>query len=91
MAATEEPLGALLVHLRRTSPLEGEQHARVLADVLAFFDETLEAMVRRRHRELQREGLRNDAIFEQLAREVAAWRFRAPDVSERQLRRMVYG
>jgi hypothetical protein len=47
--------------------------------------------VRRRHRELQREGLANEEIFARIGEEVTARRFRAPQLSARQLRRIVYG
>jgi hypothetical protein len=74
-----------------TTTLGTESAARVLDDVLALMDETIEQFVARRHAELQRGGLRNDEIFGLLAGECASWRFRAPSLSQRQLRRIVYG
>ena len=63
----------------------------MLDDVFALMDETVEQYVTRRHLELQRDGLRNDQIFVRLAEECASWRFRAPSLTTRQLRRIVYG
>jgi hypothetical protein len=74
-----------------TTTLGSESASRVLDDVLALMDETIEQFVARRHVELQRTGLRNDEIFGLLADECASWRFRAPSLSQRQLRRIVYG
>ncbi len=68
-----------------------EHAARVVDDLIELLDETVEQFVQRRHAELQREGLRNEEIFGRLADECATWRFRAPTLSPRQLRRIVYG
>ena len=81
----------LIDHLERTTPLGRAQAARVVSDVLADFDEIAEEFVRRRHRELQREGLRNEDAFLRIASDLEAWRLRAPALSPRQLRRIVYG
>jgi hypothetical protein len=63
----------------------------LLDDLWAFTDEDAEGFVRRRHAELQRSGLRNEAIYRRLAEETAAGRFRGPALSLRQVRRIVYG
>jgi len=66
--------------------------SRVVADVAAYFSETVEAFVARRHAELQgKSNKRNDAIWPQLAAELKSRRFRAAELTERQLRRIVYG
>jgi hypothetical protein len=65
--------------------------ARVVADVTAYFDETVEEYVRRRHEELRRSQLKNDEIWPAIAAELHNRRFAAPDLTERQLRRIVYG
>lgn len=63
----------------------------MVADVLAFFGDTTEEFVRRRHRELRLLGVRNDEIFTRISTELRSWPVRAPDLSARQLRRIVYG
>ena len=65
--------------------------ARVIADVATYFDETIEEFVRRRHGELQRHQHRNHEIWPVIAAELRQRRFVAPGLSERQLRRIVYG
>jgi hypothetical protein len=47
--------------------------------------------VRRRHAELQRQGLRNVEIFAHLHEELNSRWFPGPHATERQLRRWVYG
>lgn len=70
------------------TPSEAE---RVIEDVLAFHAEPVEAYVRRRHAELKTYGAKNDQIFALLARELRGRVVAAPELSERQLRRIVYG
>ncbi len=81
----------LVDHLVRSTPLQRGEAARVVLDVLAYFDETTEGFVRRRHRELQSQGLRNEAIFERISDELPQRAVSPPALSIRQLRRLVYG
>ena len=82
---------SLLDHLARTGSLGRAEVRRMVEEVISFYGETPEAFVVRRHRELQGEGMRNRAIYERLAEEMDGWRFRVPRLSERQIRRIVYG
>ena len=85
------PYDDLVAHLARSTPLSPSEAARVVAEVLGYFAEPVVDFVRRRHGELRRRGLRNEQIFEVLGAELAGRRFRAPELSARQLRRIVYG
>lgn len=84
-------LQALVTHLARSGALPPAQAARLVDDVLAFLNETVEQFVRRRHADLQRAGAANRDIFSTLATELTQRRFAAPALSERQLRRIIYG
>lgn len=86
-----DPSEDLVEQISRTTGLTPEDARRVVADVLAYFTETTEQYVRRRHRELQTYGARNDEIFERLGTELRHWPVRSPELSARQLRRIVYG
>jgi hypothetical protein len=84
-------LQELIAYLVRTSRLSASEAQRVVAEVLGFVRETPEDYVRRRHHLLQAEGFSNSSIYMQLAAELATWRFRAPNFTARQIRRMIYG
>ena len=60
-------------------------------EILSFLNERPEEFVCRRHRALQAEGVANTEIYSQLQAELARWRFRAPEYTERQIRRLIYG
>ncbi len=85
-----EDLLPLLEHLEHSGISRGIA-ARVVAEVLAYFSETTEEFVRRRHRELQRNGVGNAESFAVIARELANRRVAGPVLSERQIRRLIYG
>jgi hypothetical protein len=69
---------------------EGEA-ARVVGDVIAHYREPVEEYVRRRHTRLQLHGARNPEIYRIIAAELADRVVAAPELSERQLRRIIYG
>ena len=91
MSHTSHPHDDLLQHVLRTTALGPGEAARVIADVLAYFGESTEDYVRRRHGELQARGLTNDQIFTRIDQELRQRRVAAPELSARQLRRLVYG
>lgn len=84
-------LDDLVAHLHRTADLDVGTARRVIEEVLAWHDEELESFVKRRHRELQREGVPNPVAFDRLSRELRERRVRPPALSVRQIRRVIYG
>lgn len=84
-------LDALLDHLQRSTPLRRDEARRVVEDVLAAYGEDVEGFVRRRHRELRRAGLHNPEAFARIQRELQGRRVAAPKLTERQVRRVIYG
>jgi hypothetical protein len=81
----------LLAHLERHFGLHRQEAVRVVQEVLAYFNEPVEEYVKRRHGELQRAGLANPEIFQRIAGDLEWWRVAAPRLTNRQIRRMVYG
>jgi len=65
--------------------------ARVVEDVLAWYREPVEEYVRRRHAYYRLYGKRNPEIFGLIADELADRLVAAPPLSQRQLRRIIYG
>jgi hypothetical protein len=84
-------LADLVDHVVGTTGLSPAEARRVIGDVVAYFTATTEDYVRRRHAELQLHGGRNDDIFVRIQQELKHWPVRAPELSTRQLRRIVYG
>ena len=85
------PDRTLVAHVVATTGLSPAEAERVIDDVLAFHAEPVEDYVRRRHAELQTYGAKTPEIFARLVDELAARVVAAPRLSERQLRRIVYG
>ena len=81
----------LVDHLVATTGLTAAEAARVVEDVVAFLAEPVEDYVRRRHAELKTHGAKNPEIFARIAEELADRVVAAPALTERQLRRIVYG
>jgi hypothetical protein len=87
---TGAELDPLVEHVARTCSVSGAEAVRVVADVVSWFSEEPEEFVRRRHRELQRDGVANPVAYELLAEELAGRPVRGPRLSARQIRRIIY-
>jgi hypothetical protein len=81
----------LVRYLAASTGLPQSTVVRVIADVTTYFNETIEEFIRRRHAELQQRQRKNDEIWPLIAAELDQRRFAASRLSERQLRRIVYG
>jgi hypothetical protein len=78
-------------HLKETYGIAEDDFGRLMDEFLAYFGSTLEEFVRIRHLELQRMGKRNPEIYRQISGEARALRFVEKDLSERRVRRFIYG
>ena len=81
----------LVHHVAATTGLQPNMAERVIADVTAYFGETAEEFVRPRHGELHRRHYKNPQIWPVITGELTDRPVCAPRLSERQLRRIVYG
>lgn len=86
-----DDLADLAAHLTQTSLLTRDTAERLIGDVLAHHQETVEQFVARRHGELVSQGFKNAQIFAKLVEELPTRRFAAPKLSVRQVRRLIYG
>lgn len=77
-------------HIAASAGLSPAEARRVIDDVLAFYREPVAVYVRRRHRELHNRGAKNPEIFAAVAAELRRRPVAAPELSERQLRRLIY-
>ena len=89
MNAAADP--ELVRRIAVSTGLTAAEAARVVEDVVAFHREPVEDYVRRRHAHLQAYGAKNPEIFARIGAELADRVVAAPELSERQLRRIVYG
>jgi len=85
------PEQTLVDHVVATTGLAPAEAARLIDDVVAYHAETVEELVKRRHAQMKTSGAKNDEIFARIAEELAGRVVAAPRLSERQLRRMIYG
>ena len=81
----------LVRHVARSTGLDEATASRVVADVMAYFGQTVGEYVIARHENLKSRNRKNDDIWPLIACELKSRRFKADELSERQLRRMVYG
>jgi hypothetical protein len=81
----------LIERVAGSTSLTPAEAARVISDVLAWYREPVEDFVRRRHAHHRLYGKRNPEIFALISDELADRLVAAPSLSERQLRRIVYG
>ena len=81
----------LVERIVASTGLSPAEATRVIEDVVAFHTEPVEDYVRRRHAHLKTYGARNPEIFARIAEELGARVVAAPVLTERQLRRIVYG
>jgi hypothetical protein len=81
----------LVRHVARSTGLDEATASRVVADVMAYFGQTVEEYVVKRHEGLKSRNRKNDDIWPLIMAELKARRFKADELSERQLRRMIYG
>jgi len=64
---------------------------RVVGDVVDYYREPLDMYVKRRHEECQRKGMPNAQTYALIAAETAERIVSAPVLTERQVRRIIYG
>ena len=81
----------LVAHVAASTGLTPAEAARVIGDVVAYYATPVEEIVRRRHAELKTHGAKNPEIFARIAAELEHRVVASPQLSERQLRRMIYG
>ena len=81
----------LVSRVAASTGLSAGEAARVVADVLEWYREPVEEYVRRRHAHYQTYGKKNPEIFALIGAELAERLVAAPSLTERQLRRIVYG
>ena len=78
-------------HLLENYDIRPEVLDRLIADLWAMTACNPQEWVQQRHAKMQLSGLHNDEIWRRLQEELKNGRFAAPEYTERQIRRMIYG
>jgi hypothetical protein len=85
------PLDLARERLERLLGLDPARARRAVSETIDCLAQEVDEFIATRHRELQAGGVRNDVIYETIAREIPGLRFAAPKLSARQIRRRIYG
>ena len=64
---------------------------KIVGELRDHWSETAGDFARRRHKELQHQGVPNRLVYSQIARELVRRPVLSPSLSERQIRRIIYG
>jgi hypothetical protein len=82
---------ALIQNLQSATGLDEGVLRKILQEIRDWYQEDLRGWAVRRHRELQQQGLPNREIFARIREEARRTLVRPGPLSERQIRRMIYG
>jgi hypothetical protein len=86
-----DPMELAIQRLQAVCGLGREAAARAVSEVADAFAYEVDDFVSARHAELRARGLDNTGIFRLIKLELRQLRFKAPPLSDRQLRRRIYG
>ena len=81
----------LIRHLSESAALSPADAERLALEVVHYYSGTVQDFIITRHQELQRSGLSNKAIFRLIEMEISDRLFTTDPVTERQIRRTIYG
>lgn len=65
--------------------------SRLLDEINSYYELEIKEFIQLRHLQLKNEGWQNADIFHQLQVEIEDRRFKAGEISLRQIRRIIYG
>ena len=80
-----------LEHRLQLAGLARIDASHIATEVLDLFSGTVDEFILSRHQELQSEGYTGNTIYERIIDELREWRFAAPELTPRQVRRRIYG
>lgn len=78
-------------YLLSSYPVDAGLLDRLVDDLGEYFSHSVQDFIISRHRELHGSGIRNQEIYVQIQKEIKEKRFTGPDMSVRQIRRVIYG
>lgn len=87
----EDPAEPLVKRLSTVCGLSPGKASQVVSEVLDQLSVTVDEYIAARHESLQDQGWPNEKIYQQIQSDLGRLRFSAPALSERQIRRRIYG
>lgn len=84
-------MAPIAARVSRVLGLDSRLAHAVTREVIDALGCSVDTYIERRHAELKQAGLTNDRIFATIRHELGVLRFSAPPLTERQIRRRVYG
>lgn len=78
-------------YLLSSYPVDESLLSHLVEDLGDYFSTEVKDFISQSHQELQKEGLKNDEIYLQIHKQLKERRFAAPELSLRQIRRIIYG
>ncbi len=60
-------------------------------DLGEYFSKDVKEYISQKHKQLHEEGMKNEQIYNQIQKELKERRFPGPELSVRQIRRVIYG
>ncbi|AEJ19788.1 hypothetical protein [Gracilinema caldarium] len=82
---------AFIDRLHHVYGIDPSMAARLMEEFVIYCNQTVEEWVRSRHYHLQRQGYKNEVIYDIIALELKDRRFASEPLSIRQIRRLIYG
>jgi len=87
----EDPAEALVRRLATVCGLSPDKASQVVSEMLDEMSATVDQYITTRHEALQDQGWPNERIYRQIKTDLGRLRFSAQALSERQIRRRIYG
>ncbi len=78
-------------HVLSISPISEGQFEKLLEEINNYYDIGVKEYIQTRHLELKKLGMKNEEIYRTLLDEIGQRRFASPELSLRQVRRIIYG
>lgn len=78
-------------YLQSAYPVDSALIDRLAEDFGEYFSRTVQEFITERHLELHEQGVRNREIYVRIQRELKERRFIGPEMTVRQIRRVIYG
>lgn len=78
-------------HILESFAISEKEFDRLLDEIHAYYELEVNEFIRQRHFQLKKEGLHNNSIYQKIREELHQRRFKAGNLSIRQIRRTIYG